>query len=95
MKISFRADFDPQPIRHVAVQCPYCSKWFNARDIADDFINSRIDLNFAQFHCPVCDNSFSAYKPSWSSEEQPVMEVEEVSYPDVYKDCLKRREIWE
>lgn len=95
MNINFRVEFDPQPIRHVAVQCPHCGRWFKARDITKDNIACETDLEFATFYCPVCEHAFSAYTPSWSSDDLPEVKIEEVGYPEVYKHCLKRREIWE
>ena len=95
MTINFRVEFESTPIRHVAVQCPHCNSWFNARDITKDTIHDKTDLMFAPFYCPVCKKTFSVYKPSWSSAENAEMQIEEVGYPDVYKDCLTRKETWE
>ena len=41
--MNVRVEYESTPIRHIAVQCPYCSKWFNGRDIfnGDWFKNLR------------------------------------------------------
>ena len=33
--MNVRIMYDPAPIRHIAVQCPDCERWFNGRDIDD------------------------------------------------------------
>lgn len=78
-----RIDYDPTPIRHIAVQCPHCEKWFEGRDITKDSLQFEYQLRFATFHCPVCGETFDGD-----------VEVEEVMYPDVYKDCLKKKVTW-
>lgn len=95
MIINFRVEHDLAPIRHVAVRCPECFRWFQARDITADSLDDDVDLKFAVFVCPVCGTSFSArnnFRP-WDDEHE--IDIEEVTYPDVYKDCLTRKETWE
>ena len=89
MKI--RVEYDPTPIRHIAVQCPKCEHWFHGRDITNDKLEYEYQIYYAQFICPVCGKVFGADK-SYSFAN---MQIEETGYPDVYKDCLERKEVWE
>lgn len=86
-----RVEYEPTPVRHIAVQCPGCSNWFNGRDITEDELGFSYEIPFAQFICPVCGKVFggNAY------EHCANMKIEEVAYPDIYKDCLQRKEVWE
>lgn len=95
MIINFRVEFDPTPIRHVAVRCPECFRWFRGNDITNDSLHDNVDLKYAHFVCPVCGSYFSAYDSTrpWGDEHE--IDIEEVAYPDVYKDCLTRKETWE
>lgn len=91
-----RVEYDNRPIRHIAVQCPKCNKWFNGWDIVDSspyshpFEELKYDYNirWATFTCPVCGEEFggmhNADKPN----------IEEVAYPEVYDGCLERKEVW-
>ena len=89
MKI--RVDYDPTPIRHIAVQCPKCENWFHGKDITDDKLSYEHDIYYAQFHCPVCGKIFGANEYSRYAN----VNIEEVGYPDVYADCLERKAVWE
>lgn len=95
MTINFRVEFESTPIRHVAVQCPHCDKWFNGWDIVEGDplkeLRYEHDLGFAVFYCPCCKREFSGTDDVGIDDIQ----VNEVSYPDVYKNCLKRKETWE
>lgn len=95
MIINFRVEHDPAPIRHVAVRCPECFRWFRGRDITADSLHDDVDLKFALFVCPVCGSSFSAYDNNRIWDDEHEIDIEEVAYPDVYKDCLTRKETWE
>jgi len=86
MKI--RVEYDPAPIRHIAVRCPRCERWFRGYDITNDELSYEYQIFSAEFDCPVCGEHFKAY-------DYPNVTVEEIDYPDVYKDCLERKEVWE
>lgn len=86
MKI--RVEYDPAPIRHIAVQCPQCGRWFYGHDITKDRLSYEYQIFSAEFDCPVCSKHFKAY-------DYPTVTVEETDYPDVYKDCPERKEVWE
>ena len=85
MKI--RIEYDPTPIRHIAVQCPCCDRWFDGRDITEDSLSYEYQIRFANFHCPVCGASFQV--------TNDYLHIEEAMYPDVYKDCLRKKTTWE
>ena len=89
MKI--RVEYDPAPIRHIAVQCPQCGRWFRGYDITEDKLSYEYQIYSAQFHCPVCDKIFGACEYNGYANVQ----IKETDYPDVYKDCLERKEVWE
>lgn len=102
MTINMKAEFDPTPIRHLAVQCPHCQKWFYGYDITDDDIQYEYQLDLATFHCPICDKDFGRNaepRSMWNlgSNARPKINIEEVGYPEVYQDCLKKKETvaWE
>ena len=86
--MNVRIEYDAAPIRHIAVQCPQCNRWFNGREIVDgDVIKYKQDLDFTDFICPVCGRIFSEYGDN--------IAVEETDYDGVYKDCMKRKVVWE
>lgn len=90
-KLNVRIEYEPTTIRHIAVQCPKCGKWFKGKDLTKDRLYYEHDINYAQFECPSCGNNFTAYREFMSME----VSVEEVDYPNVYKDCLQKKEVWE
>ena len=95
MDINFRVEYDPAPIRHVAVQCPYCNKWFSGYDILAEskLLRFESDLEFANFICPICDREFSGYNPDSGFEIIKIQECD--NHMEVYKDCLKKKVKWE
>jgi len=92
-----RVEFEPVPIRHIAVQCPSCLKWFNGWDIVSaehPFRDLRYahDIEFATFHCPICDDDFGDCNPY----DRTHVKIEEVGSADeCYKGCLRKKETWE
>lgn len=87
-----RVVYDPTPIRHIAVQCPQCEKWFCGGDITHDKLRHDYEIRFAQFECPVCGKIFGADECRGYSN----LNIEEVdSAEECYKGCLKRKEVWE
>ena len=95
MIINFRVEHELAPIRHVAVRCPECFRWFNANEITNDSLHDDVDLMFAKFTCPVCHSFFTASDSNRPWDDEHKIDIEEVTYPDVYKDCLTRKETWE
>lgn len=96
MLVRFRVTYDSAPIRHAAVQCPYCKKWYRVKDIVcEDFRELKYDddLTWAEFVCPLCGKKFSGRKKRLSVATNETL-IEEVAYPDVYEDCFFKKETW-
>lgn len=89
MKVNFRAEYEERPVRHASVECPYCGRWFHVNDIANEFIRFEDDLWLAQYECPICSCSFTCDKGKKDAH------VEEACFPDVYRGCLTKKEVWE
>lgn len=92
--MNVRVEFDPVPIRHIAVQCPKCEKWFNGWETmrGKAFRNLRydIDINYIVFKCPVCETEFGGIQ---NGEKISIQEVG--SAEECYKDCFHKKEVWE
>lgn len=75
-----RVEYDCAPIRHIAVQCPGCQRWFYGNSITEDRLSYEYQLSSATFDCPICGEEFGGRldKPN----------IKEVMYPDVYKGCV-------
>lgn len=89
--MNVRVEYDPTPIRHIAVQCPDCKRWFYGWDIVDgEFDDLMFDyqIYFATFTCPICTKRFGG------NQNATKVYIEEVAYPEVYDECLTRKEIW-
>ena len=90
--MNVRIEYDPTPIRHIAVQCPKCEKWFRGRDITADKLQYEVNVYYAQFQCPICGKAFGANMyVDWEKN----VHIDEVPYPHVYADCLEKKEVWE
>ena len=90
--MNVRVEYESIPIRHIAVQCPKCENWFGGRDIyAGDWtqgLRYAHEIKFATFICPLCDVSFGGIQNAEN------VNIEETGYPEVYENCLQRKEIW-
>ena len=103
MTINVRVEYEPTPIRHIAVQCPHCQRWFKGYDITNNDLNYDYQLNFATFNCPICKKSFGYNSDrlfkfhNTMSEYQDKIKIEESSFPEVYDGCLEKKEqiTWE
>lgn len=82
--IKVRVEFDPTPIRHLAIECPQCKNWFNSADICEETIVYDYELNNLNCICPKCKYSFSG-----AASIQECNSLEEV-----YKDVLTRKVEW-
>lgn len=89
--MNIRVEYECTPIRHIAVQCPKCEKWFYGRDITEDKLNYSYEIYHAKFNCPICNRTFGADKYN----EYSSIHIEETAYPKIYKDCLERKVAWE
>lgn len=90
--MNVRVEYEPTPIRHIAVQCPKCSKWFYGSDITNDRLSFEYQIYYAQFECPICGKIFGADE---NSDFANVTIKEVGSAEECYKGCLQRKEIWE
>lgn len=92
--MNVRVEYEPTPIRHIAVQCSYCGKWFSGWDVVDSKdplydLRDSDDIAFAEFTCPVCGKGFGGVQ----NNDAPL--IEKVgSAEECYKDCLKKKEVW-
>lgn len=47
------------------------------------------DINWAEFECPVCGKEFGGLQHA----DKP--NIKEVRHPEVYEDCLTKKETWQ
>lgn len=89
-----KVEYDMMPIRHIAVECPKCKKWFRGWQITDDDLTEHNDIYNAEFTCPLCKEEFG-YMSSLYDGKKYIPNIKKSGYPDIYKDCLTKKEIWE
>ncbi len=89
-----KVEYDMIPIRHIAIECPKCKKWFRGWEITDDDLSEHGDIYYATFTCPLCHKKFG-FDPSSHGDSGWLPTIEESCHPEIYKDCLSKREIWE
>ena len=89
--MNVRVVYESIPIRHIAVQCPHCGKWFHGWDVCKDG-DLRFDhqISFANFECPVCNKVFGNIM---RGEDVKIKEVGDAD--ECYENCLKQKVIWE
>ena len=92
--MNVRVVYDSAPIRHIAVECPVCKKWFYGRDIADSDLFYDYEINFATFTCPKCEATF-ARKDKWVDINVEINIKEVDSAEECYDGCLQKKEVWE
>lgn len=90
--MNVRVEYEATPIRHIAVQCPACGRWYNGREITEQKLSFDYQIYNAQFICPVCGKVFGADACSGYANAKI---TECGSNTEVYKDCLRRKEVWE
>ena len=84
-----RVEFDPAPVRHIAVQCPFCEKWFYGYDITDDELTYDYQIGRAQYRCPLCEKDFG------NGTDYDKEQIEESYHTKVYDGCLNKKVKWE
>lgn len=57
-KINIRVEYECNPIRHLALQCPYCNNWFQGDDIYNELVSYNYQLYELNCECPKCYSSF-------------------------------------
>jgi ribosomal protein S27E len=85
-KVKIKVNFDPTPIRHLAVQCPDCENWFHGADIYKEHCSFKYDIFWNKCKCPKCGNEFKVAADS---------DLDEARFPEFYKECLQKKEVWE
>lgn len=83
-KVQIKVEFEPTPIRHMAIQCPGCEKWFHQADIVHgDWIRYAYEIEaYTKCKCPVCGNEFDLGN----------VELDErVNFPEFYDKCAKKK----
>lgn len=85
-KIKIAVEFEPTPIRHMAIQCPQCKHWFRQYDIASRLIEYKHDIDsYAKCECPACNHDF----------DLGCVEFEYPDFHDFYNECAKKKVVWE
>ena len=97
MKVNVRVEYEPIPIRHIAVQCPACERWFRGNDIADRMLEYKHEINFAHFVCPVCGKIFgcNSYRDIYGHDCSDEISIVEMGHPEIYKDVIQKKVTWE
>ena len=90
--MNVRVEYEATPIRHIAVQCPKCEKWFNGREITYSEIHYDYQICRAQFECPICGKIFGGNEYQGFAN---VIIQEVGSATECYAGCLQRKEVWE
>lgn len=88
MSFKVRIEYERIPIRHVAVQCPSCEKWFHGNDITSTNLVYEEDVKYAEFQCPLCGKEFGGI------QNIDIPDIEKKCYPEVYEGCLEKKEVW-
>ena len=92
--MNVRVVYESTPIRHIAVQCPHCGKWFSGWDIlaGNGYEDLRFehDISFATFECPLCEKEFGGLQHNENVDIRKVGDADEC-----YKDCLRQKVTWE
>lgn len=88
-KINIRVEFEPTPIRHLAIQCPNCQNWFADYDICENNIDikDKYDLYFLECRCPKCHHFFE-------NKNHESLNIIECGHKEVYKNVLKKKIEW-
>ena len=84
VKVKFETE--STPIRHLAIQCPYCKNWFHGNDITIELIHYVEELYLCDCFCPKCQESFTI-SPSSSFKESN-------EFPKFYEQCLHKKTTW-
>ncbi len=89
-----RVEFESTPIRHIAVQCPHCGRWFYGSDMTDHALSYEYDIYTASFECPVCGQAFGSENGGYGFRSNVEL-IECGSASEVYKGCYQKKTVWE
>ena len=90
--MNVRVEYEATPIRHIAVQCPECGRWYDGREITEQRLSFDYQIYHAQFTCPVCGKVFGA-DACIGYANVSITECGDSS--EVYKGCLRKKEVWD
>lgn len=87
-KVQLKVEFEPCPVRHLAIQCPDCNRWFKQTDITlHKWISDESDISqFTECECPACGCKFDLGNVEYG---------EDVEFPEFYDNCSKKKTVWE
>ena len=87
-KVQLKVEFESCPVRHLAIQCPDCNKWFHQADVTlKTWISNESEINeFTKCECPVCGCKFDLGNVEYD---------ETVSFPEFYENCATKKVVWE
>lgn len=84
--VKIKVEFESTPIRHLAVQCPDCKNWFYGVDIYEEWCSYKSDIFWNECKCPKCGSRFKVSENS---------KLDSANFPEFYKECLQKKEVWE
>ena len=90
--MNVRIVYDAAPVRHIAVQCPECGRWFDGQDITNNNLSFTCQVLHAQFECPICGKIFGGDEHLDFCNVN-IKEVD--SFEECYAGCLFKKEVWE
>lgn len=89
-RINMRIEYELTPIRHMAIQCPFCHNWFHGSDCTDSWIEFGYQLQYTVFTCPMCEEVMNP------ENVKAIFDITEPGGADeVYKGCKVSRTTWE
>jgi hypothetical protein len=59
IRTNIRIEYESTPIRHLAIQCHMCKKWFVGGDIAVEAPRYSYELLDMKCICPACNTKFT------------------------------------
>ena len=87
-KVNLKVEFESRPVKHLAIQCPDCNRWFKQTDITlKKWISNESDIDqFTKCECPACSCKFNLGNVEYD---------ENVEFPEFYNNCAKQKTVWE
>ena len=89
MTVKVWVEYEPRTIRAVSIECPYCKRKFTGYALTQNSLETDIDLNFAEFQCPVCGEYFG-----YVNGKSDQLEIKETDCEEVCKGCYQKKEVW-
>ena len=102
--VNVRVEYESTPVRHLAIQCPHCQRWFHASDVTPEGVWIRFDyeIETTTYHCPVCEEDFGFSSPysshfnlGYGTPDKVKFNIQELgTSEEVYKDCVTKKVEW-